>query len=164
MSEITTPKFFKMVKTVPGDVIMVLHPFSNPEQSKVVKLTNRNPFQNLPLDWALGIFMDNYNYALYKKKIFTFENNDALVKAAYEAGAYFADQLDFEPAKKDETPEILGILKSGNRAKITSAITTYGEKAVRDVAIAYASELTTGVVGLLENLLKVQLVLDGGAE
>lgn len=45
-----TPKFFRMTKAVPGNVVIVMHPFSNPQMRKVVRLTHRNPHQNLPLD------------------------------------------------------------------------------------------------------------------
>lgn len=162
MSEVTTPKFFKIMKTVPGDVMFILHPFSNPELSKLIKLTARTPSQQLPLDWALGIFMTDSNYTLYRKKIISFENNAALVRAAYEAGAYFSEELDFEPAPKDYSDEIFAILKTGNRQKIVDAVSTYGEDRVREIAIAHCKDLTTGVVNMLETILKVQLIVDGG--
>ena len=99
-------KVFKIKKTTPGNVLFILHPVSNPMLTKEVYLTDRRPFQFLPTDWALGIFMDDGNYRLYKKGMFTFENNDELVKAAYEAGVYFDEQLDFTPVKEDNEKEI----------------------------------------------------------
>ena len=158
----TEIKAFRMKKVIPNDLIFVVHPFSNPQLSKTIRLTNRNPYQVLPLDWALGIFMDDGNYNLYKKGYITFENNDAFVRAAYEAGAYFDDKLDFTPAKADNEKVILSILVSGNRSKIMDAMKEYGDNLVKQVAITHRDELNTGVVNMLENLLKIQLFIDGG--
>lgn len=153
-------KVFKIKKTTPGNVLFILHPVSNPMLTKEVYLTDRRPFQFLPTDWALGIFMDDGNYRLYKKGMFTFENNDELVKAAYEAGVYFDEQLDFTPVKEDNEKEILAILKSGNRASIDKAIKDFGRDLIIKVAASNVDNLSTGVVRMLESLLKVQLVID----
>ena len=153
-------KVFKIKKTIPGSVLFILHPISNPMLTKQIYLTDRNPMQFLPLDWALGVFMDDGNYKLYKKGMFTFENNDELVKAAFEAGVYFDEHLDFTPAKEDNEKVILSILKSGNRSSIDKAIKDYGSENVKKVAIAYVEELNTGVVRMLENIFKIQLVID----
>lgn len=152
-----------MKKVIPGDLLIILHPLSNPMISREVFLTDRNPNQMLPLDWALGVFMDNGIYNMYKNGIFTFENNDALVKAAYEAGAYFDETLDFVPVKEDNSKIIFEILSSGNRAKIIKAIDDYSKEAVLAVAVDKVESLSTGVVQLLESILKVQLTMDGGA-
>lgn len=161
MSE-NTPKFFKMTKAIPGNVVMIIHPFSNPELSKVVKLTHRNPSQNLPLDWALGIFMNNESYNLYKKGIITFDRNEELAKEAYENGAYFSDVLEFEPSTEKDMPLILDILKKGNRQAILNAIEKYGNDKVRMVAIENLEDLSQGVVTMLEGIFKIQLTMDGG--
>lgn len=71
MSE-TTAKVFRMKKTVPGNVLVIVHPLSNMQLSRTVYLTDRNPYQVLPLDWALGIFVDSGNYNMYKEGYFTF--------------------------------------------------------------------------------------------
>ena len=163
MSETNTIKVYKMKKVIPGDLLIILHPFSNPMISREVFLTDRNPNQMLPLDWALGVFMDNGIYNMYKNGIFTFENNEALVKAAYEAGAYFDEALDFVPVKEDNSKIIFEILSSGNRAKIIKAIDDYGKESVLAVAVDKVESLSTGVVQLLESILKVQLTMDGGA-
>ena len=163
MSETNTIKVYKMKKVIPGDLLIILHPLSNPMISREVFLTDRNPNQMLPLDWALGVFMDNGIYNMYKNGMFTFENNDALVKAAYEAGAYFDETLDFVPVKEDNSKIIFEILSSGNRAKIIKAIDDYGKESVLAVAVDKVESLSTGVVQLLESILKVQLTMDGGA-
>ena len=163
MSETNTIKVYKMKKVIPGDLLIMLHPLSNPMISREVFLTDRNPNQMLPLDWALGVFMDNGIYNMYKNGMFTFENNEALVKAAYEAGAYFDETLDFVPVKEDNSKIIFEILSSGNRAKIIKAIDDYGKESVLAVAIDKVESLSTGVVQLLESILKVQLTMDGGA-
>lgn len=163
MSETNTIKVYKMKKVIPGDLLIILHPLSNPMISREVFLTDRNPNQMLPLDWALGVFMDNGIYNMYKNGIFTFENNEALVKAAYEAGAYFDETLDFVPVKEDNSKIIFEILSSGNRAKIIKAIDDYSKEAVLAVAVDKVESLSTGVVQLLESILKVQLTMDGGA-
>ena len=163
MSETNTIKVYKMKKVIPGDLLIIFHPLSNPMISREVFLTDRNPNQMLPLDWALGVFMDNGIYNMYKNGIFTFENNEALVKAAYEAGAYFDEALDFVPVKEDNSKIIFEILSSGNRAKIIKAIDDYGKESVLAVAVDKVESLSTGVVQLLESILKVQLTIDGGA-
>lgn len=163
MSETNTIKVYKMKKVIPGDLLIILHPLSNPMISREVFLTDRNPNQMLPLDWALGVFMDNGIYNMYKNGMFTFENNEALVKAAYEAGAYFDETLDFVPVKEDNSKIIFEILSSGNRAKIIKAIDDYGKESVLAVAVDKVESLSTGVVQLLESILKIQLTMDGGA-
>lgn len=161
MSEI---KVFKLKKVTPKDVIFVLHPLSNQALSKTVILTDRNPYQILPLDWALGMFIDDGVYSLYKNGYVTFENNEELVKAAYEAGAYFSDVLDFIPSQEGDSDKILVILKSANRANIEKAIKDFGHDKVKSVAIQYASDLSMGVVNMLEGIFKCQLIIDGEKE
>ena len=153
-------KVFKIKKTVPGNVLFILHPVSNPMLTKEIYLTDKRPFQYLPLDWALGVFIDDGNYRLYEKGIFTFENNDELAKAAYEAGVYFGEELDFTPVKEDNEKEIFAVLKSGNRSSIEKTIKESGKDLVIKVAAAHVDELNTGVVRMLESMLKVQLVID----
>lgn len=154
-------KSFKLTKAVPGDVVFIIHPVSNPAISRTVHLTARTPSQILPTDWALGVFLDNGIYSMYKKGIFTFDHNDVLVKAAYDAGVYFDEVLDFVPSKIEDEGTILGILKSGVRADILKARDTYGSDKVKEVAIANVSNLTTSVVNMLENIYHIQLVVDG---
>jgi hypothetical protein len=100
---------------------------------------------------------------MYKQGIFTFNDNNGLVQAAREAGVYFDEVLDFEPAKEDVTPKILKVLKSGVRADILKAIKEYGDDLVKNVVIQHANDLTTGVIGMLENHWHIQLTMDGDA-
>lgn len=158
MSEIKT---FTIKKTVPGSVLFTLSPMSNQALKKEIYLTSRMPQQVLPLDWALGIFLDNSVYSLYKQGIFTFNDNDGIVKAAQEAGVYFDETLDFTPVKEDVTLKILKVLKSGVRADILKAIKDHGDDLVKNVVIQYANDLTTGVIGMLENHWHIQLTMDG---
>ena len=158
MSDVKT---IKVTKTRPGSLLFILHPISNLQMSKEIYLTDRSPSQFIPLDWALGVFLDDGIYKLYKKGHFTFSDNEAVVKAAYEAGVYFDEALDFTPAKADNSDKILEILKSGNRKNIENAIQLYGEDVVKMVAFTNANNLTVNVVRMLEDLFKVQLTLDG---
>ena len=160
MSEIKT---FTIKKTVPGSVLFTLSPISNQTLKKEIYLTSRMPQQVLPLDWALGIFLDNSIYNLYKEGTFTFNDNEGVVKPAIEAGVYFDESLDFTPVKEDITPKILKVLKSGVRADILKAIKDYGDDLVKNVVIQYANDLTTGVIGMLENHWHIQLTMDGDA-
>lgn len=159
MSE--TVKTFVLKKTVPGSVLFTLSPMSNQALKKEIYLTSRMPQQVLPLDWALGIFLDNSLYSMYKKGIISFSDNRAIVQAAREAGVYFDEALDFAPVTEDRTPKILGILKSGVRTEILNAIKTYGDELVKSVVVKYANELTTGVISMLENHWHIQLTMDG---
>ena len=160
MSEIKT---FTIKKTVPGSVLFTLSPISNQTLKKEIYLTSRMPQQVLPLDWALGIFLDNSIYSLYKQGVFTFNDNEGVVRAAVEAGVYFDESLDFTPAKEDVTPKILKVLKSGVRADIIKVIKEYGDDLVKNVVIQHANDLTTGVVQMLENHWHIQLTMDGDA-
>ena len=154
-------KVFKLKKVTPKDVIFVLHPLSNPSLSRTISLTDRNPYQMLPLDWALGIFSDDGNYSLYKRGYITFDKNQELVKEAYNAGAYFSDVLEFEPSEEEQPDKILDILKAGNRSAIEKAIKDYNRDVVKSVAMEHVNDLSMGVVGMLENIFKCQLVIDG---
>ena len=159
MSE--TIRTFTIKKTVPGTVFFTLSPLSNQGLKKEIYLTTRMPQQVLPLDWALGIFLNNTLYNMYKKGIFTFNDNDGIVQAAREAGVYFDETLDFIPVAEDNTLKILKILKSGVRADIMKAIKDYGDDLVKNVVIQSANDLTTGVITMLENHWNIQLTLDG---
>lgn len=159
MSE--TVKTFTLKKTVPGSVLFTLSPMSNQSLRKEIYLTSRMPQQTLPLDWALGIFLDNSLYNMYKQGVFTFNDNAGVVQAARDAGVYFDETLDFTPAAEDVTPKILKVLKSGIRNDITKAIKEYGDDLVKNVVIQNANELTTGVINMLENHWHVQLTMDG---
>jgi len=152
---------FKLIKTTPMEVLFDLRPVSNNTLVRKIHLTNRLPQQSLPLDWALGVFLDEDVYSMYKQGYITFDDNDAIVKAAIEAGVYFDEVLDFVPASVNRDAEILAILKSGNRAAIMKAGEDFGQDKVMDVITANVSELTQGVVKMLESLYKVQLTIDG---
>lgn len=156
-----TMKTFTMKKTVPGSVLFTLSPLSNQTLKKEIYLTSRMPQQVLPLDWALGIFLDSSLYNMYKKGIFTFNDNAGIVQAAQEAGVYFDEALDFTPVSEDITGKILKVLKSGVRADIMKSIKDNGDDLVKDVVIKYAQDLTTGVITMLENHWHIQLTMDG---
>lgn len=158
MSEMKT---FTIKKTIPGSVLFTLSPLSNQSLRKEIYLTTRMPQQVLPEDWALGIFLDNSLYEMYKKGIFTFSDNKGVVEAARAAGVYFDEVLDFTPAEDNNVGKILKVLKSGVRADILKAITNYGDDLVKDVVITHANDLTTGVITMLENHWHVQLTMDG---
>lgn len=152
-------KSFIIKKTCAGDVFMIVSPMSNPTVSRLIRLTDKVPQQVLPLDWALGLIMDQGNETMYRKGYITFDDNDALAKAAVEAGVWF-DTYDFKPADVDQTDKILAILKAGNRANIQKAIADYGADRIKDVASYHVDDLTTAVVNMLENLLGAQLIID----
>ena len=153
-------KTFTIKKTIPGSVLFTLSPLSNQSLKKEIYLTSRMPQQVLPVDWVLGIFLDNSLYDMYKKGIFTFSDNKGIVEAAREAGVYFDESLDFTPAE-DNTGKILKVLKSGVRADILNVIKNYGDDLVKGVVIQNADDLTTGVITMLENHWKIQLTMDG---
>jgi len=155
-------KVFRLKKVVPNNLIMVVYQYDNPQIKRTIRMTDRNPFQMLPWQWALSIFMDEGNYNLYKKGYITFDRNDELVKLAYESGAYFDDKLDFTPAKEDNEKVIFTILQGGNRTNIMNAINKYGRALVQQIAITHRDELSAGVVNMLEGILKIQLFVDGG--
>ena len=150
-------KNYKITKTSPMSVLFMLHPVSNIQLTRKIFLTDQNPVQALPLDWALGVFQDEEIFNLYRNKCFTFDDNESIVKAAFEAGVYFDDKLDFEPAKPDRSADILKVLKSGVRSDINKIISTEGKDVVAQVAGIHVEELQQGVVNMLESVLGVQL-------
>lgn len=154
-------KNFQIIKTVPGTVIFNLHPASNPTLSRRITLTNQNPKQSLPLDWALGVFADPGVYSLYQDKAFTFNDNEGVTKAAFDSGVYFDDKLDFEPAPINRTETIFAVLNAGNRQAIMDLIDKDGVDAVKDVAIARADDLKGSIIKMLESIFKIQLTVDG---
>ena len=154
-------KSFIIKKTTPGSVLFKLSPMSNPSISKRIFLTKRLPQQTLPLDWVLGVFLDAEVFNMYRKGLFTFNDNEGAKQAAIDAGVYFGD-LDFTPRKEDPTPQILKVLKSGVRADILKIIKEYGDDFVKGVVGENLNNLTAGVVSMLESHWKIQLTLDGG--
>lgn len=165
MSEIINeaPKIFKLQKTVPGNVLFTLHPVSNPALAKEIYLTNRQPSVMLPADWALGVFASDGLYTMYQKGVFTFDNNKALAKLAYDQSLFFSEDLDFTPIDSNNVEIIKNILKAGNRKGIEDAIEKYSQERVKEVAISCVKELSMGVVNMLEGIFHVQLVVDGEA-
>lgn len=165
MSEIINeaPKFFKLQRTVPGNVLFTLHPVSNPALAKEIYLTSRQPSVMLPADWALGVFASDGIYAMYQKGVFTFDNNKALAKLAYDQSIFFSEDLDFTPIEPNNVEIIKNILKAGNRKGIEDAIEKYTKERVKEVAISCVKELSMGVVNMLEGIFHVQLVVDGEA-
>ena len=157
------PKIFKLQKTVPGNVLFTLHPVSNPALAKEIYLTNRQPSVMLPADWALGVFASDGLYTMYQKGVFTFDNNKALAKLAYDQSLFFSEDLDFTPIESNNVEIIKNILKTGNRKAIEDAIEKYTKERVKEVAISCVKELSMGVVNMLEGIFHVQLVVDGEA-
>ena len=153
-------KNYKIIKTYAGTVSFLLHPISNPMRTLYVRLTDEHPVQPVPLDWALGVFADSGNYALYENKKITFDDNDDIVNEAFNAGVYFDDKLDFKPAAPDYSAKILDTLKAGSRQAIMKLIETEGDN-VKTVASTHINELTQGVIQMLEKALGIQLIVDG---
>lgn len=147
-------------KTTPNDVLFRLHPIDNPQLTKLIYLNSHQKQQSLPENWALGVFFDEQVYNMYKKGLFTFNDNDGITKAAFENGVYFDDKLDFTPAKDEDLDAILAILKTGKRSEIVSACDKYGAAKVKDVAIVNCNDLTTAVVSMLEQLWNIQLTMN----
>lgn len=161
MSETTNAKknYFKITKTTTDDVVFLLSPINNSGMSKTIHLTRRTPSMTLPLDWALGVFLDDALFNMYRNGYFTFDDNEALVIAAEDAGVYFGE-LDFTPVAEDHTEKIFNILQAGNRQDILAAIKEFGTNKVKEVAIARVNFLTTNVVLMLESIFGIQLTMD----
>lgn len=153
-------KNYILIKVAPQDVLFDIHPISNAGLTRRIHLSAKNTKQALPRDWALGIFQDDGAFQMYKQGIFTFDDNDSIVKDAFEAGVYFDEALDFTPAKPDQNKEILEVLKEGNRMNIANLIKNRGADTVKDVAILNLKDLTQGVVSYLEDMLHTQFVID----
>ncbi len=153
-------RFFKIIKTTPDQVMFVLHSVNNPSLNKLVRLTDRIPEQTVPVDWALDLFLNEENYQLFKNGCITVNDVQGLTEAAIKAGVYFGAELDFVPAKVEDSKQILAIVKSGTRSKILDAIKTYGEERVKTVVVSNVSELTSGVIQMLEGIFKIQLTMD----
>ena len=154
-------KQFKITKTVPGNVAFTLHPVSHPEMGRLIRLTDQSPAQVVPQDWALGIFWNDGIYNLFKKGYITVSDTEELTKAAYDAGVYFDEHLDFVPTKEDYATDILAVLQTGNREKITNLIQEQGKEKVFAIVTAHKDTLNYNVIRMLENMFNIQLTVDG---
>ena len=154
-------KQYVLIKTSPNDVLFTLRNVENPQLTRLVHLTKKTPQQPLPLTWALSVIADPALYGMYKKGYFSFDDNDGLAQAAYDAGYWFDTKFDFKPARKEDDGLIFSILKVGNRVKIEEAIKEYGEERVKDVAINKCKDLNQNVIQMLEKKFGIQLVVDG---
>jgi hypothetical protein len=160
MSDTTISKTYVVEKTTSNNVMMVIHPVSNPELSKEIYLTARMPKQTLPLDWALGIFVDEGLFNLYKNGVITFNDNNNIIEDAKKAGVYFGETNDIKPAEPNRVEIILTALKSGNRQSILDTIAKYGKDTVKDVVISNVESLTQGVISMLEDIFKFKFTVE----
>lgn len=85
-------KQFLLIKTTSSDVYFSIPLVSNPAIRREVYLTKKRPQQPLPVEYALSIVADPSLYSLYKKGYFTFNDNAALAKMAYEQGYWFDEK------------------------------------------------------------------------
>jgi len=157
-------KNFVLIKTTPGDVLFTISSISNPALKREIFLTKKHPQQPLPLDWALSIIADQSLYLMYKKGVFTFNDNESLAKIAYQQGYLFDEGFDFKPASVNDEKDILAALKMGTKSKIEAAIKDFGAEKVREVAVANLGGLTQNVIQVLEKTFNIQLVMDGVLE
>lgn len=154
-------KYFIVTKTIPGEVYFELSPIDNSEQHRIINLTEAAPTVRLPHNWALGIFLNPIAFKMFQRGLFTFNDVDAAVKAAYEEQVYFGEELDFAPVKVEINKEVLEALKSGKKNEIMKYLASDTDKSrVLTVAHDHINELTQGVISLLEKELGVQLIVD----
>lgn len=151
--------YFVITKTVPGNVVFRISPITNSEQYRVIELTEKMPSTRLPKDWALGVFLDQSLFNMFKKGIFTFDDVKAVTQLAIQEQVYFGEELEFEPRPVTYVKDVLGILKSGKRTEILAALKE-DQDHVLTVATEHINELTGGVVSLLEKESGRQLRID----
>lgn len=154
--------YYVITKSRPGNVYIELHPISNASQQRIIKLTDQMPSTRLPKDWALGVFLDANVFELYKKGYFTFGNKtDEIKAAAIEEGVFFGDEEELAAISDvgDKGKKILTVLKGGKRTEIIDIIKADPEAVVM-VARDNVNDLTTGVINLIEEQLKVQIRID----
>jgi hypothetical protein len=151
--------YYVLTKTRPGDLYITLRPISDTNQMRIIKLTSQMPSTRLPKDWALGVFLDAKVFTFYQKGYFSFgDKTDEIVKAAVDAGVYFGDKEIKDNSNRQN--EVLKVLKEGKRTEIIAFIKKDPEL-VALVTRANIGELTTNVVGLVEDQLGIQLTIDG---
>lgn len=155
---------FVLIKTTPNDVLFTIASVENPAATREIYLTKQHARQPLPADWALNIIANPSLYSMYKKGLITFDDNEALIKLAYERGYLFDESLEFTPASPKDSDTILAVLKAGNKSKIEECIKQFGKDKVEAVAIAHLQELTQNVIITLEKLFGVQLIMDNVAD
>lgn len=159
---------FKIKKNIPTNLFFTLTPYSAEGISSLnrqIYLTYRMPEAALPMDWALGIFINPSLYKMYKEGIFTFDNNEALLKAAIEKGLIFEEELSqFNIKQVNKEEEILKIIKKGNRKEILKIIEDEGRDMVISVVSLNIDTLQYAIVQMLESILGVQLTIDGSRE
>lgn len=151
-------------KTTPGNVVFKLSPVDNPNVVREIYLTSRHPSQALPINYALGIFLNEGVFTLYKKGIFTFKDPAKITQLAIKQGYFFGSESEaFTPAAVDKEASVLAILKGGNRTKILDACKEMGNEYVKMVATVHVEELTQAVILMLQNLWNVQLTVENSA-
>ena len=151
--------YYVLTKTRPGDLYITLRPISDTNQMRIIKLTSQMPSTRLPKDWALGVFLDAKVFTFYQKGYFSFgDKTEEIVKAAVDAGVYFGDKEIKDNSNRQD--EVLKVLKEGKRTEIIAFIKKDPEL-VALVTRAHIGELTTNVVGLVEDQLGIQLTIDG---
>lgn len=153
--------YYVITKTKPGNVYFELHPISNADLKRMIKLTDKMPSTRLPKDWALGIFLDGEVFSLYKKGYISFgDKSSEIKKAAIDEGVYFGTEEELAVINAtDKTKEILDALKNSKRSAIIDFINK-DPQTVALIAREHLEELSTGVVGLVEEKLKVQIKVD----
>jgi hypothetical protein len=157
-------KYVKIIKTCPGNLIItIVNPMTRLAQ-RLEFMSGKNE-QLVSLEWASYIYSDSSSgvYKMYKDGYFTFDNPEAVKKAAAEAGILMGD-VDFVPVPASYVDDILVVLKKGDKKAIDGYITTQkGADDVIQIANEHIGELTKSTIDYLEKQLHVSLTVDGGS-
>lgn len=158
-------KIYRITKNIPSDLLLAISPLSNREITKTIYLTRKMPTANIPLDWILGIFLDDGLYSMYKKGYFSFDNDAEIIAAAKEANVFFDEDdlklvINKKPEEKDFSKAILTTLKAGFRPKIEELFDKYDKEMVVSVASMNANQLPYAVIQMIEQKYGIQLIAD----
>jgi len=163
MSEIKNEKqYIKMIKTCLGNLrVALVNP--NTQIAHQIEFKSDQETKVLPIELASLVYCDTASGAFraFKAGYFTFDDVPAIRAYAEERGLLIGD-VDFTPEPANYKDLILQDLLSGSKTRIESHFdTAKHQEDVARVAREHLSELTKGVISLIEKSLKVTLVVDG---
>lgn len=155
-------EYYKIIKTCQGRLVFTLvDPITNARQ--VITFESDAKQKIVPEKWAILVFADTASgaYKLYRAGYFTFDKPEEVFEAAKKEGYVFGD-IDFTPAKGDFVDKVVEILKEGKKTEIEKLLDN--PKTASDVVAAiqeHKDDINLSVIRLVENKLKVQLIVDG---
>lgn len=149
--------YYDIVKLCKGGLALRLPTFDSSAIEKRIDFQYNTPKIRVPRAYALGIFVDSTLERMYKEGYFRVEPAD---KFEQEVAEIFYPVTN--KSKIYTQPDILGLLKSGNRVKIRELIeqNSVNKDNIIITAREHIGELSNSMIRDLEKLLSVELEVE----